>query len=64
MQEHGLDNRHRNLNGKIDLKRSDAQNGDLPKPIPGFRSDATVGHMRQVTGQRDQGNRVSAHFLR
>ena len=50
MEEPGLDNRHRDVNGRIDRKRSDAQNGNLPKPIPGFRSDATVGHMRKVTG--------------
>jgi hypothetical protein len=52
MQESGLDGRHRDRNGKIDSKRSDAQNGNLSKPIPGFRSDATVGRMRQVTGQQ------------
>jgi hypothetical protein len=52
MQEPGLDNRHRDLNGRIDRKRSDAQNGNLSQPVPGFRSNATVGHMRQVTGQQ------------
>ncbi len=52
MQEPGLDGRHRDLNGRIDNKRADAQNGNLSKPIPGFRSDATVGHMRKVTGQQ------------
>jgi hypothetical protein len=52
MQEPGLDNRHRDLNGRIDRKRSDAQNGNLSQPVQGFRSNATVGHMRQVTGQQ------------
>ena len=52
MEEPGLDNRHRDLNGRIDRKRSDAQNGNLSKPVPGFRSDATVGHMRKVTGEQ------------
>ena len=52
MKEPGLDGRHRDVSGRIDSKRSDAQNGNLPQPIPGFRRDATVGHMRQVTGQQ------------
>ncbi len=52
MQEPGLDNRHRDLNGRIDLKRSDAKNGNLPQPIKGFRSDATIGGMRKATGQQ------------
>jgi hypothetical protein len=51
MKEPGLDNRHRDLNGRIDQKRSDAQNGNLSQPIPGFRSDATVGSMRKATGE-------------
>ncbi len=51
MKEPGLDGRHRDLTGRIDSKRSDAQNGNLSQPVPGFRSDATVKHMRQVTGQ-------------
>ena len=55
MKEPGLDGRHRDKDsgkgGQIDQKRSDALNGNLPKPIEGFRSDATVGHMRQVTGK-------------
>lgn len=51
MKEPGLDGRHRDLTGRIDQKRSDAQNGNLSNPIPGFRSDATVGAMRKATGQ-------------
>ena len=55
MKEPGLDGRHRDAaapkTGRIEQKRSDALNGNLPKPIPGFRSDATVGHMREVTGK-------------
>lgn len=55
MKEPGLDGRHRDSaapkTGRIDQKRSDALNGNLSTPIPGFRSDATVGHMRDVTGK-------------
>lgn len=55
MKEPGLDGRHRDRAapkaGRIDQKRSDAQNGNLSSPIPGFRADATVGHMRKVTGE-------------
>lgn len=51
MKQPGLDGRHRDEDGKIREKRSDALNGNLPKPIEGFRSDATVRHMREVTGK-------------
>ena len=51
MKEPGLDNRHRDLNGRIDLKRSDALNKNLPKPIAGFSGNATVGFMRKETGK-------------
>ena len=51
MKEPGLDNRHRDLNGRIDLKRSDALNKNLPKPIAGFSGNATVGFMRRETGK-------------
>lgn len=51
MKEPGLDNRHRDEDGTIHKKRSDALNGNLPNPIPQFRPDATVGTMRKVTGE-------------
>lgn len=51
MKEPGLDDRHRDQNGKIQQKRSDTLNRNLSTPIPQFRSDATLGHMRQVTGK-------------
>ncbi len=55
MKEPGLDGRHRDKAppkaGQIQQKRSDTLNKNLPTPIPGFRSDATLGHMRKVTGQ-------------
>jgi|SRR5579872_1662370 len=55
MKEPGLDNRHRDKNapkaGEIQQKRSDTLNKNLPTPIPEFRSDATLGTMRQKTGK-------------
>jgi hypothetical protein len=60
MKEPGLDGRHRDKDapkrGEIQQKRSDALNGNLPNPIPGFRSDATVEHMRKVTGKTSLAN--------
>lgn len=69
MKEPGLDGRHRDQSspktGRIDQKRSDAQNGNLSQPIPGFRSDATVKHMREVTGQTSlKGIREAAKRMR
>lgn len=55
MKEPGLDNRHRDQNapkaGEIQQKRSDTLNKNLPTPIPQFRGDATLGTMRNITGQ-------------
>jgi len=51
MKEPGLDNRHRDKDGGIQQKRSDTLNKNLPKPIPQFRADATLGHMREMTGK-------------
>ncbi len=55
MKEPGLDGRHRDKNppkaGEIQQKRSDTLNRNLPQPIPEFRADATLGHMRKVTGK-------------
>jgi len=55
MKEPGLDNRHRDKDsgkgGQIDQKRSDAVNKNLPKPIPNFSPNATVGFMRKETGK-------------
>lgn len=50
-RETGLDGRHEDLNGRIDRKRSDAVNKNLPNPIPEFSPLATVGTMREVTGK-------------
>jgi hypothetical protein len=55
MKEPGLDGRHRDKKapkgGRIDQKRSDALNKNLPNPIPGFSPNATVGGMRKATGK-------------
>jgi len=51
MKEPGLDKRHRDINGRIDLKRSDALNKNLPNPIAGFSGNASVGFMREATGK-------------
>jgi hypothetical protein len=55
MKEPGLDGRHRDKNppkaGEIQQKRSDTLNKNLPKPIPQFSENTTLGKMRQVTGK-------------
>jgi len=55
MKEPGLDGRHRDKNrpkaGEIQQKRSDTLNKNLPKPIPEFSPNATLGTMRKVTGK-------------
>jgi hypothetical protein len=51
MKEPGLDGRHRDEDGKIHEKRSDAKNKNLPNPIPNFSPNATVGFMRKETGK-------------
>ena len=55
VKEPGLDGRHRDKaspkKGQIQQKRSDTLNKNLSQPIPQFRADATLGHMRNVTGR-------------
>jgi hypothetical protein len=55
MKEPGLDGRHRDKAapkaGEIQQKRSDTLNRNLDRPIPQFRSDATLGTMRRETGK-------------
>ncbi len=55
MKEPGLDRRHRDRGapktGRIEGKRSDARNKNLPQPIPEFSPNATVGYMRKKTGK-------------
>jgi hypothetical protein len=55
MKEPGLDGRHRDKDsgkgGQIQQKRSDTLNKNLPKPIPQFSPNATLGTMRKRTGK-------------
>ena len=51
MDEPGLDGRHRDQNGQIQQKRSDTLNKNLSQPIPQFSPKATLGTMRNATGQ-------------
>ncbi|MBN8745453.1 MAG: hypothetical protein J0I24_14300 [Thiomonas arsenitoxydans] len=51
MKEPGLDGRHRNKDGTIQQMRSDTQNQNLPRPVPGFGSKTTFKTIRQKTGE-------------
>jgi hypothetical protein len=51
MNEPGLDGRHRDQSGEIDLKRGNTLNKHLPVPIPQFGPDVTLETMRQRTGE-------------
>ena len=55
MREPGLDGRHRDKTGskagEIQQKRSDTLNKNLPRPIPEFSGNATLGTMRKKTGK-------------
>ena len=69
MKEPGLDGRHRDKNppksGEIQQKRSDTLNKNLPKPIPEFSPNATLGTMRKKTGQvGEEAIRRAAKLLR
>jgi hypothetical protein len=54
MKEPGLDGRHRDKTGEIQRKRSDTLNKNLSKRIPEFSPNATLGHMRKVTGKESE----------
>jgi hypothetical protein len=68
MKEPGLDGRHRDKNppkaGEIHQKRSDALNKNLPKPIPQFPPNMTLGQMRERTGKvsEESVRRAAAKF--
>lgn len=69
MKEPGLDGRHRDKRppkaGEIQQKRSDTLNRNLDPPIPEFRSDATLGRMREETGKVSEAAvRRAARWLR
>ena len=51
MKEPGLDGRHRDKNGRIQKKRSDTKNKNLPKPISDFSPNTTLKTMRKKTGE-------------
>ena len=59
-REPGLEGRHRDKDGEIQRKRSDALNKNLSKPIPQFSPDTTLGEMRQKTGKISEANVRSA----
>lgn len=54
MKEPGLDDRHRNKDGKIQQKRSDTINKNLPEPIEQFSPNAKLGTMRKMTGKTSE----------
>jgi hypothetical protein len=68
MKEPGLDGRHRDKNsgkgGQIQQKRSDTLNKNLPKPIPQFPANMTLGTMRKKTGETSEAavRRVAARM--
>jgi hypothetical protein len=69
MGEPGLDGRHRDKtppkSGEIQQKRSDTLNRNLDRPIPQFRSDATLGAMRRETGKvSEEAVRRAARIIR
>jgi hypothetical protein len=51
MKQPGLDDRERDENGRIRLKRGDTLNENLAQPIPEFPDDATLQDMRHATGE-------------
>jgi hypothetical protein len=69
MKEPGLDGRYRDQHppkaGEIRQKRSDTLNKNLPQPIPQFSPNATLGRMRDETGQTsERGVRRVAKIVR
>jgi len=52
MKEPGLDGRHRDKDGKIDLKKGNTINKNLSQPIKGFSPLAKLETMRKETGQK------------
>jgi hypothetical protein len=54
MKQPGLDDRHRDKDGKIDLKHGNTKNKNLPNPIPGFGPEKTLKEMRDKTGKTSE----------
>jgi hypothetical protein len=51
MKQPGLDDRHRDKKGTIDLKHGNTKNKNLPTPIPEFGPEETLADMRKETGK-------------
>jgi hypothetical protein len=55
MKEPGLDGRHRDKDppkaGEMQQKRSNTLNKNLPRPIPQFSLDTSLGTMKEKTGK-------------
>jgi hypothetical protein len=54
MKQPGLDGRHRDENGRIDQKRGDTLNKNLPVPIKGFSPLARLDTIRKETGETSE----------
>ena len=54
MKQPGLDDRHRDKDGKIDLKHGNTKNKNLPSPISGFGPETTLKTMRDRTGKTSE----------
>lgn len=54
MKQPGLDGRHRDKKGTIDLKHGNTKNKNLPTPIPGFGPEKTLAEMREKTGKTSE----------
>ena len=49
MKQLGLDDRHRDKNGRIEEKHGNTKNKNLPEPIAGFSPERTLKEMRDIT---------------
>ncbi|MFM0718253.1 hypothetical protein PQQ73_18135 [Paraburkholderia strydomiana] len=54
MKQPGLDDRHRDENGRIEQKHGNTKNKNLPQPIPGFGPETTLKTMRDKTGETSE----------
>lgn len=61
MKQPGLDDRHRDEDGRIELKHGNTKNKNLPDPIAGFGPQRTLKEMREITGETsEKGIRAAA----
>ena len=54
MKQPGLDGRHRDEDGQIELKHGNTKNKNLPTPIAGFGPETTLKKMRDRTGETSE----------